>query len=141
MISGVVIREAPFHTDPRGWLFKAVPQEFVGENRFGEIYLSGANPGETKGSHYHKETTEWFCVVQGEGTLHLQDINTDEKMTLKLSRENRISVEIPPRVAHAVLNEGDGEMILLAFANVAYDPDSPDTVPWEFSGLGRKPDM
>jgi len=136
MIENVVVREIPLHTDTRGWLLKVVPGEFVGDKRFGEIYLSGAKPGETKGGHYHKETTEWFCVIQGEGMLRLEDIHTKEMMALRLSRENRLSVEIPPCVAHSVFNEGDEDMILLAFADVPYDPENPDTIPRELRDSG-----
>jgi UDP-2-acetamido-2,6-beta-L-arabino-hexul-4-ose reductase len=135
MIDGVVVREAQYHADSRGWLLKAVPREFIGENSFGEIYLSGAKPGEVKGIHYHKETTEWFCIIMGEGTLNLEDIRTGEKMTLKMNRENKLSVEIPPYVAHAILNSGNKEMVLLAFANIPYDNDKPDTIPWNFPDL------
>jgi UDP-2-acetamido-2,6-beta-L-arabino-hexul-4-ose reductase len=138
MIESVVVREIPLHTDTRGWLMKVVPGEFVGDSGFGEIYLSGAKPGETKGGHYHEETTEWFCVIQGEGMLRLEDIHTNERMALNLSRENRLSVEIPPGVAHSVLNVGDEEMILLAFANVPYDPDNPDTIPRELGDSGHE---
>lgn len=133
MIKGITVRKVPHSIDSRGWLLKAVPKEYVGENPFGEIYLSGANPGEIKGCHYHDDTTEWFCVIQGEGTLYLEDITTGEKMRLNMSRENRLSVEIPPRVAHAILNNGKEEMVLLAFANLPYDTQDPDTSPWKFS--------
>ncbi|OGF97696.1 MAG: hypothetical protein A2Z06_00190 [Candidatus Glassbacteria bacterium RBG_16_58_8] len=135
MIRGVIVREAPYSEDSRGWLLKALPKAFIGGSEFGEIYLSGARPGETKGIHYHDRTTEWFCVIQGEGTLYLDDIESGETMTVRMSRAGRISVEIPPRVAHAIRNEGDQEMILLAFANIPYDPGSPDTFPWKFPTL------
>ncbi len=137
MIKGVVVREAPYSTDSRGWLLKAVPKDYVRESPFGEIYLSSAIPGEIKGCHYHDDTTEWFCVIQGEGTLHLEDIESGEKMTLNMSRGNRLSVEIPPRVAHAISNERDEELILLAFADVPYDPENPDSYPWDFSRVAK----
>jgi dTDP-4-dehydrorhamnose 3,5-epimerase len=135
MIKNVTVREAPYFVDTRGWLFKAVPKEFVGKSQFGEIYLSGAKPREVKGCHYHNKTTEWFCVIQGEGTLYLKDTRSGEKMTLTLNRENRLSIEIPPQIAHAILNSGTEEMILLAFADIPYDSDNPDTVHWEFDDL------
>lgn len=135
MIERVTIRNIFYHEDPAGWLLKAVPKEFVGDRPFGEIYFSGAAPGETRGRHYHEETTEWFCVIQGTGILHLQDIETCEVMTIEMSREKRMTVEIPPGVAHAIRNSGSGEMVLLAFADVPYDSDNPDTVAWDFDRI------
>jgi len=131
MIEGVVVREAPYSEDTRGWFLKVVPKEYVGQSEFGEVYLSGAHPGETKGSHYHDQTTEWFCVISGGGTLRLEEISTGERMVLAMTRENRLSVEIPPRVAHSIHNNGDCELILLAFADIAYSSESPDTIPWD----------
>lgn len=130
MISGVTVREAPYSEDPRGWFLKAVPKEYVGQSEFGEIYISAAHPGETRGNHYHDRTAEWFCVIRGAGTLRLEDISTGERMILTLTGENRLSVEIPPLVAHSIHNDGDCDLYLLAFANVAYCPESPDTTPW-----------
>ncbi len=131
MIEGVIVREAPYSEDGRGWLLKAVLKEYTGQSAFGEIYLSGANPGKAKGNHYHDHTTEWFCVISGGGTLRLEDISTGEKMVLTMTRENRLSVEIPPRVAHAVHNDGEVELVLLAFADAPYDLENPDTIPWD----------
>lgn len=139
MIERVSIREVPYHEDPGGWLLKAVPKEIVGDRPFGEIYFSGARPGETRGKHYHEDTTEWFFVIQGTGILYLQDVETGEVMTVDMSRERRLSVEIPPRVAHAIRNNGNVEMILLAFADVPYDPDRPDTVAWDFHNIVADP--
>ena len=140
MIRRVSIEEIPYHTDSRGWLLKAFPKELVGDRPFGEVYLSGAKPGETKGSHYHERTTEWFCVISGKGTLRLQDIDSGEAMAVEMSREGRRTVEIPPRVAHEILNTGETEMILLALADVPYDPDRPDTVAWGFGDIPAGPD-
>jgi len=131
MINGVTVREVPCSEDPRGWLLKAVPKEYVGRSEFGEIYVSVAHPGETRGSHYHDRTTEWFCVIRGAGTLRLEDISTGEKMPLTLTGENRLSVEIPPLVAHTIQNDGDCDLYLLAFANVAYCLENPDSTPWD----------
>jgi dTDP-4-dehydrorhamnose 3,5-epimerase len=135
MINGVIVRQVPFSSDARGWLLKAVPNEFVGDRPFGEIYLSGARPNEVKGAHYHERTVEWFCVIRGEGVLYLEEPNSGEKMALLLSRKNRLSVEIPPHVAHAILNVGEEEMILLAFADVPYDPSRPDTITWKLTDI------
>jgi dTDP-4-dehydrorhamnose 3,5-epimerase-like enzyme len=132
-IEGVVVREMPYYEDARGWLLKAVPNDFIGEDTFGEIYLSAAAPGEVKGAHYHNDTTEWFCVIRGEGTLHMEDVLSGNDMKVTLTGGNHLSVEIPPRVAHAIVNNGNEEMILLAYADLPYDPDHPDTVPWHFN--------
>ena len=135
MIDRVTLREVPYHENHGGWLLKAVPKDFVGDHPFGEIYFSGARPGESRGRHYHKDTTEWFCVIEGTGILYLEDIDTHEVMRIAMSREGRLAVEIPPRVAHGVLNIGKAETILLAFADVPYEPDQPDTVAWDFQDI------
>jgi len=38
-------------------------------------------------------------------------------------------VQVPPGIAHAIQNVGEGPMHLLAYADLPYDPADPDTIP------------
>lgn len=128
-MNGVEVFELFKHTDPRGWLLKAVKKDYTGGAPFGEIYVVGAPPGEVRANHYHKEATEWFAVLRGEAVLTLADANDPggERRQIQMGGERRVCVKIPPGIAHAVRCAGDDEMILLAFADRPYDPAFPDT--------------
>lgn len=132
MIEGVEIHRLARHADPRGWLLKAVQPEHVRGAPFGEIYVVGFAPGVIRANHYHHRTTEWFTVLRGEGDLVLAAVDaagqTRDSARIRLGVEEPVVVRVPPRVAHAIQNRGDEELILLAFADQPYSPDDPDTV-------------
>jgi dTDP-4-dehydrorhamnose 3,5-epimerase len=118
--------------DHRGWLVKILMRQHLESNTdFGEIYITTATPGNVKGNHYHRETTEWFCVLAGTARLVTQDTNTGETDELIMSADEPSVVTVPPVIAHAFENIGDDNMMLLAYADVPYDASSPDEVKFE----------
>lgn len=127
---GVVVRRLRRLEDSRGWFLKVLMRDWLeSPNRnFGEIYLTAAHPGQVKGNHYHCLTTEWFCVVQGSGCLVTRDVETGETQELPMAADDPVVVRVSPNIAHAILNVGEGVMILLAYADQPYDADDPDEV-------------
>jgi dTDP-4-dehydrorhamnose 3,5-epimerase-like enzyme len=120
--------------DSRGYFLKVLTGTEKGLlNTTGEIYISVANPGESKGGHYHSLATEWFTIIQGESTLHLEDVNTKERMDYVLSSKEPYTVMIPPNVAHLFCNNSSQEFILLAYSSRLYDPN--DTIPYQINSF------
>lgn len=115
--------------DPRGWFQKILMRHHLGaEAEFGEIYVTSAVPGEARGNHFHRRTNEWFCLLEGRARLALMDPDSGEREDIVLDAEEPEVVEIPAGVAHAVQNIGEGLMLLLAYADIAYDAADPDEV-------------
>ena len=116
--------------DERGWFLKAVTgtEEHLPAHT-GEVYLTMGKPGQTKGGHYHPEAVEWFTVIAGEALLKLEDVATHERMDIPLSLARAVSVFVPSNVAHAVVNTGHEDFILLAYTDKLYDPK--DTIEYE----------
>lgn len=109
----------------------------LGEHRaFGEIYITAAIPGAVKGNHYHGRTTEWFCLIRGRARLVLRDVAGGSDEEIVLDEAHPRVVQVPPGVAHAIQNVGDGPMHLLAYADWPYDPADPDTVPMTLIAAG-----
>lgn len=125
------------HEDERGFLLKAVKKEYTGDAPFGEIYFVSASPGTVRANHFHRETTEWFVVVHGEGLLTLADAdNPNDKREIPMGKENRVCVRIPRGVAHSIRAVGHDDMLMMAFADRPYDPQATDTFGLEIdSGL------
>lgn len=115
--------------DDRGWFLKAIDGK---ENNLpthtGEIYLTSAKPGQVKGGHYHLKAKEWFILISGKCNLIIEDVNTLERMSLKLSADNPETVFIPPGIAHSFINNYKKDFLLLAYTDVLYDP--LDTIPY-----------
>ena len=106
-----------------------MPPDLDGRTTFGEIYITAAIPGAVKGNHYHRRTTEWFCVIRGRGRLVLQVMPGGPQEEILLDESALRVVEVPPGIAHAFQNVGDGPLHVLAYADLPYDPADRDTVP------------
>lgn len=113
--------------DTRGWLAEIITPEDVKNGVFGLVLITTAKPGQTKGKHYHKRKTEWYCVVRGEGQLTLIDNKTGEIEKIDMGEKNMITIEIPPDHFHFIENTGRVEMYLLVYVNEPFDPKDPDT--------------
>jgi dTDP-4-dehydrorhamnose 3,5-epimerase len=129
-MDGVEIRELDVFEDERGSLVKILKKEYLGGAEIGEIYMTMSAPGVTRGNHYHKKTTEWFCVIKGEACLYLSDIVSGEKREIKIDKGVMVLVKVPAGVAHAVRNTGAGWMSMIAIADRAYQEYDPDTFPY-----------
>lgn len=109
--------------DERGWFLKAITGTEDGiPSHTGEVYLTMGKQGQAKGGHYHPEAVEWFTIIEGEAILKLEDMETHERRDIEMSLENAITVFIPNKVAHIVVNTGDKDFILLAYTDKLYDP-------------------
>ncbi len=129
-IDSVEIINKNYITDERGWFLKMITGD-ENENDFkGEVYITSAKPGETKGGHYHKEAKEWFCLIRGKAKLHLKEIKYGEYRSIILDANEPKTIFVPPYIAHEFENTGSQDFIVIAYTNVKYHPD--DTVPYKF---------
>jgi dTDP-4-dehydrorhamnose 3,5-epimerase len=118
----------PF-TDPRGTLKKVLRQSQLKNTGIQEVYLLYTNPGGIRGNHYHKNTLEFFLVVLGTATVALQAPGEKTSKTISLAAEGNLLLKVPPQVAHAFKNEGEGQLIILALSTREYSPLDTDTFP------------
>ncbi len=130
MISVVKIKKLDVKKDERGWFAEIVRFEDLDDRNkpFGQMYVTTAKPGQTKGKHYHTRKTEWFCVFHGKGLLKLVDLESGERQDIEMGEDNMVAVQIPPGTWHAIENTGDREMFLLAYIDESYNPNDPDTI-------------
>lgn len=109
--------------DERGWFLKVITGKEDGLPAYtGEVYLTMGKPGQLKGGHYHPLANEWFTMIEGNSTLLLEDIESKERMDIPLRFEDAKTIFIPRGVAHAFLNEGNEDFIVLAYTDQMYDP-------------------
>lgn len=93
----------------------------------GQFSLSTTAPGIKRGNHYHHTKNEKFLVVKGEAVIEYRHILTNEITSYKVSDKKMEIVEMIPGYSHNIKNIGDEEMILLLWANEAFDNAKPDT--------------
>lgn len=117
--------------DNRGWFLKVAMAKNLGTAgaSFGEIYLTAATPGQSKGGHYHLQTWEWFLVVSGTARLVATPGDGGPAAAIELIAKVPMLIEVQPSVRHLFQNIGNDEMIVLSYSNRPYSTENPDTFP------------
>lgn len=111
------------HVDPRGEF-----AEVVRTADSGQVSYFTAHPGVTRGGHYHHTKNEKFLVVRGQARFRFRNIRTGETAVLETTGAEPRVVETVPGWAHDITNIGDDEMVVMLWANEAFDPARPDTI-------------
>lgn len=111
------------HEDPRGMF-----AEMLRTPDAGQFSVFTAHPGVTRGGHYHHTKTEKFLVVRGTARFGFRHIITGERHEVVVRGEESRVVDTVPGWVHDVTNVGEGEMIVMLWANEAFDPQRPDTI-------------
>jgi UDP-2-acetamido-2,6-beta-L-arabino-hexul-4-ose reductase len=103
--------------------------ELMKSKTFGQVSVSRSKKVVTRGNHYHNTKNEKFCVIQGKAVIKLRKVLDDNIISYYVSGGKTEIIDIPPGYTHSIenLTDGDGEMILLIWANEIFDPENPDT--------------
>jgi polyisoprenyl-phosphate glycosyltransferase len=123
-LDGVRMVDQQRHEDERGFVHKVLrdSQARSGRSR-GEVYVTSARPGESKGHHLHRTMGEWFAVVEGRGELWLADPAGGLPLRIEVRASRPSSVYVPAGVAHALVNRGKRKLVAVAWADGEHDPD------------------
>jgi UDP-2-acetamido-2,6-beta-L-arabino-hexul-4-ose reductase len=111
------------HVDPRGEF-----AEVVRTADSGQVSYFTAHPGITRGGHYHHTKNEKFLVLRGHARFRFENLTTGESHALETCGDEPRVVETVPGWAHDITNIGSEEMLVMLWANEAFDPAKPDTV-------------
>ncbi|PKM49069.1 MAG: capsular biosynthesis protein [Firmicutes bacterium HGW-Firmicutes-7] len=103
--------------------------ELIKSESFGQVSISRSKKGVIRGNHYHNTKNEKFFVIQGKALIKLRNILNDIIISYYVSDKKIEIVDIPPGYTHSIenLTDGNGEMILLIWANEIFNPKNPDT--------------
>lgn len=113
----------PIHADPRGRFV-----EMLKTQDSGQFSYFTAGPGITRGDHYHHSKVEKFLVISGRAHFGFRHIQTGERHEIVVDGAEGRIVETIPGWTHNITNIGDGEMVVMLWANEIFDPERPDTI-------------
>ena len=111
------------HTDPRGSF-----AEVLKTRDGGQVSVLTAEPGMTRGGHYHHSKVEKFLVVHGQARFRFRQILSGETYELTTCGSTPVVVETIPGWTHDITNVGSGVMVSLLWASELFDRARPDTV-------------
>jgi UDP-2-acetamido-2,6-beta-L-arabino-hexul-4-ose reductase len=112
-------------SDPRGDLVETVRVRGGG----GQAFLSTTRPGATRGQHFHLDKIERFVVVQGQATVSLRRLLTDDVISFEVTGEEPVIIDMPTLWTHSITNTGTGLLYTQFWTDQLFDPASPDTYP------------
>jgi dTDP-4-dehydrorhamnose 3,5-epimerase-like enzyme len=118
--------------DSRGWFLKIINGYEEDLPQFtGEIYITSAVPGESKGEHYHPLANEWFLLIKGKCRLKLYDTVDNEYFEIVLDENLPRTIFVPSKIAHSFENNSNEDFMLIAYTDRLYDPS--DTIRFSFN--------
>lgn len=117
--------EPKVHSDNRGDLFETVRSH----GGTGMSYASTTKPGQKRGEHYHLHKIERFVVVKGEAEIQLRRLFHKEVVTITVSGDRPIFVDMPTLWVHNIRNVGDEDLFTVFWADQLLDPENPDQFP------------
>lgn len=113
----------PVHSDPRGAFV-----EMLKTRDSGQFSYFTAGPGVTRGEHYHHSKTEKFLVLAGTAHFGFRHIVSGETHEITVQGGEGRIVETIPGWTHNITNVGEGELLVMLWANEIFDRARPDTV-------------
>jgi len=117
------IEQLRCHQDARGSLFEPLDDSELARQKNVHVVLT--QPKGVRGNHFHHTSVEVSTVV-GPCRVRLKESGVIRDIEIPVGEVWRLT--IPPRVAHAYENTGDGVMVLVSFSTNLHDPTGLDTV-------------
>ncbi len=121
--SRVHIEPVKAHHDARGSLFEPLNDAELGAQKNVHVVITA--PNEVRGNHRHASAVEITTVV-GPCLARLKESGVIRDVEVPAGEAWRFI--IPPGVAHAYRNTGEGPMVLISFSTLVHDPLAPDTI-------------
>ena len=123
MTAKIEIRELTNSGDARGFSFTIPVEalEFVG--RMADVHLASSKPGAVRGNHYHLRRREAIIVLPGATwSLHWDEGEGTPTQHREFGGTSSVLVLVSPGASHAVRNDGDDTLRLVAISSESYDP-------------------
>ena len=111
------------NADARGSFFEIVRSRGGG----GQSSFSTTVPGVTRGQHFHRRKAERFTVLSGSATIALRRLFSDDVVTIEVSGESPVAVDMPTMWTHNITNTGAEVLYTNFWSNEIFDPSAPDT--------------
>ncbi len=123
MTSKLEIKELANFGDARGLSFTAPTDALAFVGRMSDVHLASTKPGAVRGNHYHLRRREAIVVMPGsKWSLHWDEGENSQPQHRDFDGSKAVLVLVSPGQSHAVRNDGDREMWLVAISSETYDP-------------------
>jgi len=123
MTAKIQISELSNSGDVRGFSFTAPAAGLAFVGRMSDVHLASTKPGAVRGNHYHLRRREAIVVLPGtKWSLHWDEDENAAAQHRSFDGSSAVLVLVSPGASHAVRNDGDSLMWLVAISSETYDP-------------------
>ena len=123
MDTKIQISELKNYGDHRGFSFTTPAEalQFVGPTR--DIHFALTKPGAVRGNHYHLLRREAIVVLPGpKWSFHWDEGEGSPAQHRVFDGTCAVLVLVHPGASHAVRNDGEDALLLVAISSEPYDP-------------------
>lgn len=109
--------------DARGFSFTAPADALAFVGRMADVHLASVKPGAVRGNHYHLRRREAIVVLPGTcWSVHWDEGEGSAAEHRSFDGNSAVLILVSPGASHAVRNDGDGLIWLVAISSETYDP-------------------
>jgi dTDP-4-dehydrorhamnose 3,5-epimerase-like enzyme len=117
------IVELPNNGDARGFSFTAPPEALAFLGRTLDIHMASTAPDAVRGNHYHLRRNEAIVVLPGTPwSFHWDEGDATSAQHRSFDGSKAMLVLVSPHSSHAVRNDGEALLWLVACSSETYDP-------------------
>lgn len=123
MTAKLQISELKNYGDARGLSFTAPPEALAFVGRMSDVHTASIRPGTVRGNHYHLRRREAILVLPGaRWSLHWDEAEDAPPQHRDFDGVSAVIVLVSPGQSHAVRNDGECDLWLVAISSESYDP-------------------
>jgi dTDP-4-dehydrorhamnose 3,5-epimerase-like enzyme len=123
MTAKIQITELNNSGDARGFSFTAPAEALAFVGRLSDVHLASTKPGAVRGNHYHLRRREAIVVLPGaKWSFHWDEGDASMAQHREFDGGRAVLVLVSPGASHAVRNDGDEYLWLVAISSETYDP-------------------
>jgi oxalate decarboxylase/phosphoglucose isomerase-like protein (cupin superfamily) len=109
--------------DARGFSFTAPAEALAFVGRMSDVHLASTLPRAVRGNHYHLRRREAIVVLPGaKWSLHWDEGDGAVAQHREFAGTSTVLVLVSPGASHAVRNDGEAPLWLVAISSETYDP-------------------
>lgn len=117
------ITELTNRGDIRGLSFTVPADALTFVGRMSDVHLASTKPAAVRGNHYHLRRREAIVVLPGaKWSFHWDEGEDSPAEHREFDGSLAVLILLSPGASHAVRNEGDADLWLVAISSETYDP-------------------
>ncbi|MGA7143523.1 MAG: hypothetical protein WBY47_03380 [Desulfobacterales bacterium] len=129
MQQAIEIKSIENYGDTRGDLYHISDTDLQFLDKIQNIHFGKIHPNFVRGNHYHRQTKEMLIVSYSDAwTLAWAKKDTTRMSIKEFTGSGAVLIKINEGVAHALKNNGDGDLALIALSNKRFSKENTDAI-------------